>query len=127
MNRQLLYKIFHYSIAGIWLINGLYCKVLHQTPRHQAIVAAILGNRYSSIITFLIGLAEIGMAIWIIATRKKKINAIVQIIVIGAMNVAEFFLAPELLLWGRMNLLFAFFLMSIIYFNEFQLSKFNPV
>ena len=126
MSRALLYKIIHYCIAAIWLINGLYCKVLHQSPRHKEIVAAILGNQYASTITVWIGIAEIGMATWIVSGFKSKANAITQIIVIGAMNLLEFFMASELLLWGRMNLLFAFLLMVIIYYNEFQLKKSNP-
>lgn len=71
-------------------------------------------------------MAEIGMAAWIISGFKSKVNAITQIIIIGVMNVLEFLLVPELLLWGRMNLLFAFLLMVIIYYNEFQLKKANP-
>lgn len=126
MSRSLLYRIINYCIAAVWLINGLYCKILHQIPRHKEIVAAILGNQHASTITVWIGMAEIGMAAWIISGFKSKVNAITQIIIIGVMNVLEFLLVPELLLWGRMNLLFAFLLMVIIYYNEFQLKKANP-
>ena len=46
-------------IAAVWLINGLFCKVLDLVPRHRAIVARILGKSHTSVITKLIGFAEI--------------------------------------------------------------------
>jgi hypothetical protein len=39
------------------------------------------------------------------------------------MNVLEFILVPDLLLWGRVNILFALVFMVIIYYNEFYWSK----
>ncbi|MCH5598440.1 DoxX-like family protein [Niabella ginsengisoli] len=92
-------------------------------PRHRDIVASIFGDEYARQITFLIGFAEIGMAIWIISNFRNKLNAIAQIVIIGTMNLLEFFLVPNLLLWGRWNFLFAFLLMSIIFYNRFFLFK----
>lgn len=107
----------------IWLANGLFCKVLDLVPRHEAIVARILGDEYSGILILLIGLAEIIMAIWILSGFMKRFNAITQMIVIGTMNILEFLLAPDLLLWGKMNSFFAFLLILVIYFNEFHLNQ----
>jgi uncharacterized membrane protein YphA (DoxX/SURF4 family) len=111
-----------YFIALVWLVNGLYCKVLNGVPRHQEIVGSILGNEYAFILTKLIGISEIFMAIWVISGIKTRLNAVVQISIIAAMNVLEFFLVPDLLLWGRFNSLFALIFIGIIYFNEFVLS-----
>jgi len=36
------------------------------------------------------------------------------------MNVIEFFLAPDLLLWGKLNLLFAFLFVIMVGFIEFR-------
>lgn len=105
------------------MVNGLFCKVLHLVPRHQQIVARILGEQYSSILTILIGFAEIVMAIWILSAYKSKLNVIVQIVVVAAMNCIEFFLAPDLLLWGKLNSLFAFLFIIVVYLNEFYLNK----
>lgn len=110
-------------IAAIWLANGLVCKILNVVPRHEAIVARILGGQYSRLFTVLIGLAEIIMAIWIIAKFKSKLNAIVQIIVILTMNTIELLLAPDLLLWGKLNFFFALVLIVIIHYNEFVLAR----
>lgn len=44
----------------VWLVKGLICKILNLVPRHQEIVAEILGQEYAREITFLIGLGELG-------------------------------------------------------------------
>jgi hypothetical protein len=123
MNRKLLYHIINYCIAAIWLVNGLFCKVLHLVPRHQQVVGRILGTANASLLTTIIGLSEIVMAIWIISKIKTKLNAIVQIVIIATMNAIEFLLVPDLLLWGRFNAVFALALIVLIYINEFKLQK----
>jgi hypothetical protein len=114
-------QLLNYFIAAIWIANGLFCKVLNFVPRHQEIVARILGNIHAEIFTKLIGVAEIAMAVWILSGIKSRLNAIAQIIVIATMNVLEFILVPDLLLWGRFNALFAFLFILLIFYNEFQL------
>lgn len=121
MKSKTLHIILTYCIAGIWLTNGLFCKVLDMVPRHEQIVARILGEEHSRVFTMLIGCSEILMAIWIISFFKTRLNAIVQIIVIGLMNTLEFILVPDLLLWGKFNALFAILLIVVVYFNEFYL------
>lgn len=110
-------------MATVWLVNGLYCKVLNLVPRHQQIVGQILGNAYSKPLTMLIGLCEIAMAVWILSGVKTKLNAVTQIIVVASMNAIEFLLAPNLLLWGKFNSVFAFLFILVVYFNEFYLNK----
>ena len=117
------YQLLNYFIATVWLINGLFCKVLHMVPRHQEIVARILGNDNARLFTILIGLSEIVMAIWIISQKWSRINAIMQLLIIATMNIVEFLLAPDLLLWGRGNAIFAALFILIIYYNEFRLHK----
>jgi hypothetical protein len=116
-------KLLNYLIAAVWLINGLICKVLNLVPRHQEIVARIIGPSHSRQLTVLIGLYEIAMAIWILSRFWSRVNAIVQIIIIATMNSLEFFLAHDLLLWGKANAIFAFLFILLIYYNEFHLSK----
>lgn len=117
------HKLINYLIAAVWIANGLFCKVLNLVPRHQQIVARILGNDHSRLFTLLIGLSETLMAIWIISGIRTRLNAVTQIIVIAAMNSLEFFLVPDLLLWGRFNALFAFLFILLIFYNEFSLNK----
>ena len=118
-----LYNLINYLIALVWLINGLFFKVLHLVPRHEQIVSKILGEQYASILTVFIGFLEIGMAIWILSGIKRRLNVFFQIIIIIIMNIIEFSIASELLLWGKLNLLFAILFSSIIYLNEFHFKK----
>ena len=113
----------HAFIATIWFTNGLFCKVLNLVPRHQEIVARILGNEHPRFLTLLIGVAEIGMAAWTLSGIRKRLNVVIQILVIATMNSIEFFLVPDLLLWGRANAIFAFVFIVLIYYNEFHLTK----
>ena len=114
-------KILSYFFAFVWVANGLFCKVLGWVPRHRAIVTRILGETNADLITRAIGFAEIGMAVWILSGIAGRINALTQIIVIATMNILEFFLARDLLLWGRANAVFAFMLILLIYYKEFCL------
>ena len=110
------------GISLVWLINGLFCKVLDFVPRHELIVSRILGTDHASIFTKLIGIAEILMVGWILSGIKSRHCAIFQIAVIATMNVLEFILVPDLLLFGRFNIVFAFIFISIIYINEFKIN-----
>ncbi len=106
-------------ISLVWLANGLFCKVLNLVPRHQQIVGAILGTEYAPILTKLIGLSEIGMAIWVLSGFKPRECAIFQITIVVIMNIMEFVLVPDLLLWGRMNALFALLFVLLVASNEY--------
>ena len=114
-------KLLNYLIAAVWLANGLFCKVLNLVPRHQEIVARITGSIHAGVLTRLIGLAEIAMAIWILSGFRSKLNAITQAVIIATMNSLEYMLAPDLLLWGRFNALYAFLFILVILVNEFYL------
>ncbi|MDX2003619.1 MAG: DoxX-like family protein [Chitinophagales bacterium] len=87
-------------------------------PRHELIVARILGNTWAHELTLLIGFSECLMSVWIISGFYPKINAITQITIIICMNILEFLLAPDLLLWGRANLIFAILFSCWIGWNE---------
>ncbi|MEQ8904210.1 DoxX-like family protein [Ekhidna sp.] len=118
-----MHRIIKVLIACIWLVNGLFCKILNLEPRHQQIVEQILATDYSRILTILIGTTEIVMTIWILSNYRPKLNAATQIVVIGAMNILEFLLVPNLLMWGRLNIIFALMFIALIYYNEFKLKK----
>lgn len=126
MIKRRVTEFITYAIAAVWLINGLFCKVLNLAPRHEQIVGEILGNAHSRVLTFIIGMSEIVMAVWIWSGYERKLNAITQIIVIGLMNILEFLLVPELLLWGKWNAVFALLFMLLIYTNEFHLRPHTP-
>ena len=118
-------KILNIFIALVWLVNGLFCKVLNLVPRHQEIIGKILqiDKPTATIFTILIGLSEILMAIWIITRIMHRFNAMAQIAIIATMNILEFIFVPELLLWGKLNSFIAFLFIVLIYFNEFIFNR----
>lgn len=114
-----IHKILTYCIVIVWIINGLFCKVLNLVPRHEQIVGRIIGIDYARPLTVLIGLSEIGMAIWILSGVRTRLNVLSQISIVAIMNTLEFILVPDLLLWGKMNSIFAFLFILVVYCNEF--------
>lgn len=110
----------------VWVGNGFFCKVMNLVPRHQGIVARVLGNNHARLLTLLIGISETLMAVWILSGFKARINATVQILIIAVMNIIEFILAPDLLLWGKANIIFAFMFIVLIYYNTFSFHKKQP-
>lgn len=119
----LIYRVLKYLIASVWLINGLFCKILNLTPRHTQIVAAIFNTSHARSITIVIGFSEILVAVWIVSERKAQWAAFIQMLIIASMNIIEWLLVPGLLLWGRFNILFAFLLILFIYYHQFILGK----
>lgn len=120
-----MYKIINALIATVWLVNGLFCKVLNGVSRHQRIVARILGPDHADVLTRLIGFSEIGMAIWVISGIKSRWCAIAQVVLVVLMNTIEFFKARDLLLFGGFNTVLAAVLVTVIFYNEFALRTFS--
>jgi len=120
MRTKITRLFLRYVLATVWFVNGLV-KVFHLVPRHEAIVARILGASYAVALTRLIGVAEIGMAIWVLSRRWVRLNAAAQIGLVLAMNALEFWLAPDLLLWHRFNIVFASLFALVVYYYGFVL------
>lgn len=94
-------------LVVVWGANGLWCKVLGQVPRHEQIVARVVGEALAPTLTTLIGLAELGMVVWILSGLFPRLCALSQAVIVMTMNVIEQLIAGDLLLFGRLNLLFA--------------------
>ncbi|QNL47881.1 hypothetical protein H8S90_13740 [Olivibacter sp. SDN3] len=118
-------QIINWVIASVWLINGLYCKVLNLVPRHELIVARILGINHAHILTQIIGLGEIALAVAIIFRVCPRLLAYAQITLVLVMNVIEYTYAQDLLLFGKWNLFFAFCFCLLIYYYNFIRNE-NP-
>jgi DoxX-like family len=112
-------KVLTVFIALVWAVNGLGCKVLNMVPRHTEIVGIILGLPDPRPVTIAIGFAETILAIWIVTGKYRKLTATLQITLVLTMNIIEFLLVPEMLLWGKMNLIFAILFSVIIYVHGF--------
>jgi len=107
-------------ISYVWLINGLFCKCLNFVPRHQLIVSRILGETHAPSLTITIGLGEIAIAAWAWSRIESRLCCILQIILVMTMNVLEFILVPDLLLFGRWNIVLAAAFCFFVWFTEKQ-------
>lgn len=118
-----LNEIFTTLIASVWLINGLYCKILNQVPRHEALAAKILNTNNSRVAIIIIGVLEVILAIWVFLKYKQKTNAVLQICIVILMNTLEFIYARELLLWKELNMFFALIFIVLVYINAFYFNQ----
>jgi len=123
MSKNNLYTSLTIFISLIWICNGLFCKILNLVPRHQEIVANILGEPNARLFTMLIGIGEVILGILILSRFKTKLLAIAQICLVATMNIIEFSQVPELLLWGKVNFMFAMGFLALVYYHEFVLRK----
>ncbi|HRQ87870.1 MAG TPA: DoxX-like family protein [Bacteroidia bacterium] len=103
----------------VWLANGLWAKLLDGVPRHREIVARILGEDHSLLLTRLIGAGEVLMAAWILSGIWRQRSAVAQIAAVLAMNVIEFLLARDLLLFGGGNFPLALAYVGLVAWAEF--------
>ncbi len=101
------FLFFRLFFAAVWFINGIYCKILDQVPRHREIVSQILGADHAALLTQLIGFSEVIMALWILSGYRWKWSCAAQISAVALMNLLELILVPDLLLFGRMNAIVA--------------------
>ncbi len=76
------------SIALVWLYQGLWCKVLGQAPRHQAVIASVpfLSPAAGHWALIALGLLESVIALWVLWGRRLRLAAILQTALLVAMN-----------------------------------------
>jgi uncharacterized membrane protein YphA (DoxX/SURF4 family) len=86
------------SVGLVWVVFGLCFKVLRLLPRHEQIVARILGPRVAPVLTRLIGVAETGMGVWMLSGYFAPWCAACQTVVVITMNSIELVKARDLLL-----------------------------
>lgn len=122
-SRAIIRTVLKILISLVWLVNGLFCKVLNFVPRHELIVGRILGTEYAPILTKTIGVLEILMFIWILSGIKSRLCSMAQILIVLTMNLIEFFVAPDLLLFGKANLLVALAFTGVLVVYEFILTQ----
>lgn len=89
------------AVAAVWLVHGLYNKLLGGSARHLAIVQAMPGldGAAGEFALAAIGLGEVALAAWILSRRAPRACAATQTAALLSMNVLELTYARHLLLW----------------------------
>lgn len=81
-------RLIRASIALVWLYEGLWCKLLGGMPRHQELVAAVpmIGPGAARSVLLVLGLIECCMAGWVLSGKQLHSAALVQTVLLVAMN-----------------------------------------
>lgn len=84
------------AISLMWLYQGLWCKVLGRTPRHQRVIESAPLFRGGSAHFFLLALGwlETLLSFWVLSGKFSQVAASVQIALLIGMNAGG-------LLWAR--------------------------
>ena len=81
-------KLIRLSIAMVWLYQGLWCKVLGGVPHQEAVISSVpfLGAAQVRVALIALGLAECGLAVWVLSGRRMRQAAILQTALLAGMN-----------------------------------------
>jgi uncharacterized membrane protein YphA (DoxX/SURF4 family) len=76
------------AISLVWLYQGLWCKVLGGAPHHLSIISAVpfIGPAAGRLALLFLGLIECGLGVWVLTGWQRRNAAIVQTILLAAMN-----------------------------------------
>ena len=93
MNKVLLVR---FSVAAVWLYQGLWCKVLGRAPRHEAVIENVpfMSPAQAHRMSVALGVLECLLAIWILDGHWGYASALTQTILLFVMNAGG-------LLWSR--------------------------
>jgi hypothetical protein len=82
------HKLIRLSIALVWLYEGLWCKVLGGVPSHAAVISSVpfIGPTGSRVALITLGLVECGIAAWVSSGHRMRQAAIMQTVLLVAMN-----------------------------------------
>jgi hypothetical protein len=88
-------------VAAVWLVHGLYNKLLGGSARHLQIVQSVPGLQESTgvAVLALVGALEVAIAVWVVSRRAPRACAATQSVLLLSMNVVELTFARHLLLW----------------------------
>ncbi len=84
------------AVAGVWLYEGLWCKLLRGQPHEFAVVAAVpyFGRRIGTAFLLALGTVEVALALWTLSAAAPVSCALVQTLLLIALN-------GNGLLWAR--------------------------
>src|SRR5262249_21812315 len=92
-------RLIRIAIALVWMYEGLWCKVLGHSPRHEAILnnVPLLTPAEAHFVLFTLGLLECGVAVWVISGWRPTQGALLQTVLLVSMNAGGLMFAPLLI------------------------------
>lgn len=84
------------AVAGVWLYEGLWCKLLDGDPNQRKIVeeVPVFGPKYGALFIKALGVVETGMGLWALSGLAPRTCAIAQTVLLVTLNANG-------LLWSR--------------------------
>jgi hypothetical protein len=82
-------------VAAVWLYQGLWCKLLSREQSQVRVVSAVprFGPLVGSEFLKLLGVVEVALAVWIVSGVTPGLCALVQTVLLVALNVSGLFWA----------------------------------
>ena len=76
------------AIAGVWLYQGGWCKLVAPNERHLRIVADLpgVGPAHARKVQAMVGTVEVALAAWVLSGRAPRTAAAAQTALLGTMN-----------------------------------------
>jgi len=76
------------AIAGVWLYEGLWCKILARAPQQAAVVAAhpLFSPERARLVLLVIGVVEVALAVWVLTGLTPVLAALAQTVLLVGMN-----------------------------------------
>jgi len=86
-------------VAGVWIYQGLWCKLLRRVPRHEAVVGSVrfLDPRRAHLTMFTLGVTECLLAVWVLSGWRPLAALTTQCVLLAAMNAGGLMWARELI------------------------------
>jgi uncharacterized membrane protein YphA (DoxX/SURF4 family) len=87
------------AVAGVWLYEGLWCKLLGGEPRELEVVKAVprYGPRFGAFFLMALGVVEVGLAGWVLSGAAPMLCAIVQTVLLVSLNANGWIWARDLI------------------------------
>lgn len=84
------------AVAGVWLYEGLWCKLLRGEPREFEVVKAVprYGPRFGVPFLMALGVVEVAIGAWVLSGLAPLYCAITQTVLLVSLNANG-------LLWAR--------------------------
>ena len=76
------------AVAGVWLYEGLWCKLLGGDPNQLRVVEEVprFGPKYGKLFLKALGTVEVGMGLWVLSGFAPVAAAIAQTILLVLLN-----------------------------------------
>lgn len=113
------------AVALVWFVFGLVFKVFNVVPRHREIVATVLGDDLAGPMTVMIGLAEVGVGVWMLSGWRPRTCAALQTVALVVMNTLEITIAKEHLLAPLPMVLANAVLLTLVWWAAIASAKFR--